>query len=117
MPNSTPAPARHVAWDRLTTIDTRDNFPYASPIYWFLPDGATLPPLAISIQAPWGGGKTSLMRMIQAQLDPQAAERAESTKTQGKQDAPNDTVSNVEDENNKGGSPTNFAIPQCHEHA
>jgi hypothetical protein len=29
-------------------------------------------PLAIGIQAPWGGGKTSLMRMIQRELDPGA---------------------------------------------
>src|SRR5205085_7123642 len=32
--------------------------------------GDTQPPLTIGIQAPWGQGKTSLMRMIQARLDP-----------------------------------------------
>ena len=30
----------------------------------------TEPPFTISIQAPWGGGKTSLMRMIRARFDP-----------------------------------------------
>ncbi len=110
-------PSTHVSRDRWTTIDSLDHFPYAYAIYRFLTDGATQPPLAISIQAPWGGGKTSLMRMIQAQLDPEAAERAESIKKHDKQDAPRATVANVENEIKKGGALTNFAIPQKHENA
>jgi KAP family P-loop domain len=63
-------PSTHVARDKWTVDDSLGYFPYAYAIFRFLTDSETAPPLAISIQAPWGGGKTSLMRMIQAQLDP-----------------------------------------------
>jgi hypothetical protein len=63
-------PSTHVARDKWTIDDALGYFPYAYAIFRFLTDKETSPPLAISIQAPWGGGKTSLMRMIQAQLDP-----------------------------------------------
>ena len=63
-------PSTHVARDKWTIDDVLGYHPYAYAIYRFLTDEETVPPLAISIQAPWGGGKTSLMRMIQAQLDP-----------------------------------------------
>jgi hypothetical protein len=33
-------------------------------------EGVTLPPLTVGIQAPWGQGKTTLMRMIRHYLDP-----------------------------------------------
>ena len=42
---------------------------YADAIYTFLINKESKPPLAISIQAPWGGGKTSIMRMVQDRLD------------------------------------------------
>jgi hypothetical protein len=64
-------PSTHVARDRWTTEDALGYFPYAYAIARFLTNPQTSSPLAISIQAPWGGGKTSMMRMIQAQLDPQ----------------------------------------------
>jgi len=64
-------PSTHVARDRWTTEDSLGYFPYAYAIGRFLTNPQTASPLAISIQAPWGGGKTSMMRMIQAQLDPQ----------------------------------------------
>lgn len=64
-------PSTHVARDKWTIDDALGYYPYAYAIYRFLTDRETAPPLAISIQAPWGGGKTSLMRMIQAQLDPE----------------------------------------------
>lgn len=70
-------PSTHVARDRWTTEDSLGHFPYAYAIYRFLTDNGTKPPLAISIQAPWGGGKSSLMRMIQSQLDPKAVEEVE----------------------------------------
>jgi hypothetical protein len=63
-------PSTHVARDRWTVNDSLGYFPYAYAIYRFLTNKDTAPPLAISIQAPWGGGKTSLMKMIQSQLDP-----------------------------------------------
>jgi hypothetical protein len=43
---------------------------YADAITLFLLDAATPPPLSISIQAPWGAGKSSLMQMIRERLDP-----------------------------------------------
>jgi hypothetical protein len=70
-------PSTHVARDRWTTQDSLGYFPYAYAIYRFLTDKNTAPPLAISIQAPWGGGKTSMMRMIQGQLDPDSLKKIE----------------------------------------
>jgi KAP family P-loop domain len=63
-------PSTHVARDKWTIDDALGYFPYAYAIFRFLTDADTAPPLAVSIQAPWGGGKTSLMKMIQNQLDP-----------------------------------------------
>lgn len=77
LPTVAQGPSTHVARDRWTTQDSLGYFPYAYAIYRFLTDKNTAPPLAISIQAPWGGGKTSMMRMIQAQLDPDSIKRAE----------------------------------------
>ncbi|MGD0647587.1 MAG: alkaline phosphatase family protein [Acidobacteriaceae bacterium] len=73
-------PSTHVARDRWTIDDSIGHYPYAYAIYRFLTDPETSPPLAISIQAPWGGGKTSLMRMIQSQLDPDAIKEVDQTK-------------------------------------
>ena len=76
-------PSTHVARDRWTVNDSLRYFPYAYAIYRFLVDEQTKPPLAISIQAPWGGGKTSLMRMIQHQLDPDAVDSFERPGNEG----------------------------------
>ncbi|MEX3926721.1 P-loop NTPase fold protein [Paraburkholderia sp. BR10936] len=67
----------HIAGDNWTTDDTLGFAGYAYAIAAFLTHKKSKPPLTISIQAPWGGGKTSLMRMIQKQLDPQASMSAE----------------------------------------
>ncbi len=72
-------PSTHVARDRWTTEDSLGHYPYAYAIYRFLTDPETKPPLAVSIQAPWGGGKSSLMRMIQSQLDPDAIQKIDQT--------------------------------------
>ncbi|PDS81423.1 P-loop NTPase fold protein [Rhizobium sp. L43] len=45
---------------------------YATAIYEFLTHVETPPPLSISIQAPWGGGKSSLMNLIREKLDPRS---------------------------------------------
>lgn len=42
---------------------------YAFALSKFITAKETKTPLCLSIQAPWGGGKTSLMRMIQKMLD------------------------------------------------
>lgn len=65
-------PSTHIATDIWTLDDTLGYQAYAYAIYRFMTHQQTKPPLTISIQAPWGGGKTSLMRMIQKLLDPQA---------------------------------------------
>lgn len=62
----------HIETDRWTDEDTLGYRAYAYAIYRFIIHKNTKPPLTISIQAPWGGGKTSLMRMIQKHLDPKA---------------------------------------------
>lgn len=65
-----PGTSTHVTNDLWTVHDRLGYGEYARAIYNFLLDPRTKPPLTISIQAPWGGGKTSLMRMIQRELDP-----------------------------------------------
>jgi phospholipase C len=77
LPTFQRGPSPHVARDRWTTDDSLGHKPYAYAIYRFLTAEDTKPPLAISIQAPWGGGKTSLMRMIQQQLDPETYGKAD----------------------------------------
>jgi KAP-like P-loop domain-containing protein len=62
--------------DLWTTRDTLGHSAYADAIYYFLIHKDTRTPLSISIQAPWGAGKTSLMRMVQQRLDPDAEEAA-----------------------------------------
>ena len=66
----------HATSDLWTVDDKLDYAQYARAIFHFLNDVRTEPPLTISIQAPWGGGKTSLMRMIQQQIDPKGYELA-----------------------------------------
>lgn len=62
----------HIASDLWTTEDTLGYEDYAYGIYKFMTNAKTKPPLTISIQAAWGGGKTSLMRMIRKFIDPDA---------------------------------------------
>lgn len=64
-----------IASDCWTLDDELGYDAYAYAIYKFLIHKETKPPLTISIQAPWGGGKTSLMRMIQERLDPKVLEK------------------------------------------
>ncbi|MBV9209114.1 MAG: TIR domain-containing protein, partial [Acidobacteria bacterium] len=70
-------PSTHIASDMWTLNDTLGYRAYAHAIYRFMTHPQTRPPLTISIQAPWGGGKTSLMRMIQHALDPDAVKEVE----------------------------------------
>ena len=60
----------HATSDLWTVNDRLGYGAYARAIANFLKDPRTDPPLTISVQAPWGGGKTSLMRMVQQELDP-----------------------------------------------
>ena len=67
-------PSPHTLSDHWTLYDTLGYEPYAYSIYRFLVHEQSQPPLTVSIQAPWGGGKTSMMRMIQSHLDPYSVE-------------------------------------------
>jgi len=58
--------------DKWTDKDSLGYDIYAHAIYKFIIHEDTKAPFTISIQAPWGGGKTSLMRMLQKLLDPKA---------------------------------------------
>jgi hypothetical protein len=71
----TEGPSTHIATDLWTLKDTLGYRAYAYAIYRFMTHKQTRPPLTVSIQAPWGGGKTSLMRMIQEEMDPGAFEK------------------------------------------
>lgn len=62
------------------TIEDRLGYGvYARAITKSMLDGDAEPPLTIGIQAPWGQGKTSLMRMMQQELDDGAPQREERT--------------------------------------
>lgn len=56
--------------DVATVTDKLGYGSYADAIARFLVDTDTPPPLSISIQAPWGAGKSSLMQLIREKLDP-----------------------------------------------
>lgn len=56
--------------DYWTHEDNLGHGPYADAIAAFIQHPDTRPPLTIAIKAPWGAGKTSLMRMVQQRLDP-----------------------------------------------
>jgi KAP family P-loop domain len=64
-------PSAHIASDRWAERDELGYEAYAYAIARFMTHPSTLPPLSINIQAPWGGGKTTLMRMVQRLLDPE----------------------------------------------
>ena len=65
-------PSTHITTDSWTLDDALGYRAYAHAIARFITHEQTGKPLCISIHAPWGGGKTSLMRMIQDKLDPMA---------------------------------------------
>ncbi|WP_214326584.1 KAP family P-loop NTPase fold protein [Nonomuraea sediminis] len=66
-----PVPPRtRLSSDRWTLDDRLGHRVYAEAIAAFIRHADTLPPLTIGIKGPWGAGKTSLMRMVQALLDP-----------------------------------------------
>jgi len=69
-------PATRLNSDCWTTDDRLGYSGYARAVRHFLLHPNSKPPLSISIQAPWGAGKTSLMRMIQNELDPEAVNAA-----------------------------------------
>jgi hypothetical protein len=63
-------PSTMVSSDLSTDEDQLEYALYADAIASFIRDGRTRAPLTIGIKAPWGAGKTSLMKMIRKRLDP-----------------------------------------------
>lgn len=63
-------PRTLLASDRWTVDDRLGHRVYAEAIAACIRHRDTQPPLTIGIKGPWGAGKTSLMRMVQALLDP-----------------------------------------------
>ncbi|MGR3309402.1 MAG: tetratricopeptide repeat protein [Candidatus Brocadiales bacterium] len=80
-----PSASAHVHNDRWTTDDSLGYKLYARSIAEFIQHEDSKPPFTISIQAPWGQGKTSLMKMIQKRLDPDHPDFVKNGKTQGAQ--------------------------------
>lgn len=70
-----PQPEPMIARDYWTLRDRLSYSHYADAIAEFVRHRQTRPPLTIGLKAPWGAGKTSLMRMIQNNLDPRDGER------------------------------------------
>jgi KAP family P-loop domain len=71
-PNLAPSVAQYIEGDIWTLTDQLGYARYVTALHHFITHGRTVAPLCISVQAPWGGGKTSLMRMLQKTLGPQA---------------------------------------------
>jgi KAP family P-loop domain/NB-ARC domain/TIR domain len=65
-------PQAPITRDYWTADDTLGYAQYAEAIAAFIRHPGTRPPLTIGVKAPWGAGKTSLMRMVQERLDPRA---------------------------------------------
>lgn len=63
-------PKTRLVRDYWTTEDLLGYRPYAEAIAAFIRHRDTRPPLTIGVKGPWGAGKTSLMRMVRAALDP-----------------------------------------------
>lgn len=65
-------PGTAITSDTWTARDRLEYELYADAIAAFVVDGRTRAPLTIGIKAPWGAGKTSLMKMVRRRLDPEA---------------------------------------------
>jgi tetratricopeptide (TPR) repeat protein len=67
------APTPKIVSDRWSDKDALGYEAYARTLAGVIAHEETIPPLTIGIKAPWGAGKTSLMKMIQHILDGEAA--------------------------------------------
>ena len=65
-------PGTSITRDTWTADDSLEYELYADAIAAFILDDKTRAPLTIGVKAPWGAGKTSLMRMVRRRLDPDA---------------------------------------------
>ena len=62
--------------DAASSLDRLGYATYADAIASFLANPSTPAPLSVSVQAPWGAGKSSLMQMIRERLDPEHVRNA-----------------------------------------
>jgi hypothetical protein len=62
-------PTPKVVSDQWVTDDTLGYQAYARAVASLITHKNTIPPLTIGIEAPWGAGKTSVMKMVQHLLD------------------------------------------------
>ena len=67
--------------DKWSKKDQLDFLDYATALSLFIENPRTDKPLTISIDAPWGMGKTTLMRMIQSQLQGNQQQEKATVKT------------------------------------
>jgi hypothetical protein len=72
-PSSVTYPTPRIASDRWATDDALGYGAFARTVATLITHPETLPPLTIGIKAPWGAGKTSLMKRIQYLLDGRAS--------------------------------------------
>jgi hypothetical protein len=72
LPKFDTPPTPKVVSDQWVTADTLGYEAYARALANLITHPDTKPPLTIGIEAPWGAGKTSVMKMIQHVLDGQA---------------------------------------------
>jgi hypothetical protein len=79
--------------DYWTVGDQLGYASYADAIAEFIQHPDTRPPLTIGIKAPWGAGKTSLMRMVQDRLDPPRDPPPGASRGQGRRRLPLTLVS------------------------
>jgi hypothetical protein len=70
MPRAQQTIFQHLLHDRASNIDLLQLQQYAIAIASFLTSPGTVGPISISIQAPWGAGKSSLMHQVRDLLDP-----------------------------------------------
>jgi tetratricopeptide (TPR) repeat protein len=72
-PSSSAAPTPKITFDYWASDDELGYEPHARSLAELITHEETKAPLTISIKAPWGAGKTSLMRNVQHVLDRDAA--------------------------------------------
>ncbi|MFX0202324.1 MAG: P-loop NTPase fold protein, partial [Candidatus Hodarchaeota archaeon] len=74
------APTPKVISDMWSTVDRLGYEPHARALATLITHKETRPPLTIGVKAPWGAGKTSLMRMVQSLLDGESEKTGMSAK-------------------------------------
>jgi KAP family P-loop domain len=72
--------------DGPSSTDTAGFTPYVRALAWFLLSEKTLPPLTVSIEGPWGSGKSSFMLQLEKFIDSTARARKRRPTTAARHD-------------------------------